>query len=747
MSDYNRMKRLTATSSQPMSASASYPLAARPPVASWSTTPSLSPSQFPSTPTLPTRLFGVPSTSPSHAADGYATSSNISQLNHHLMVDEVGSHLDPPPAPPLHRTYTEEEGQNPHIHVKTTRGTAISSTGMDTPALSMDTLPPSPPITSTSSASNSNSRSRSTPRHSSGHDSTSSLGSSNVPDTPPDSEDRSSASRGANLSPIIKKTPFDEHNDHVLSTKLMDAMDESVVLASGIPISTRGGGDTARIRQIQQQRLNAQRDQHQRQTQHSDNNNSRGSSDAKQQQQKQHGSIPPATAPPVRTSSIPMISSSSNHSSSQGTTSDRMYSSRSSSMRSTLSTASASADMSRASTSLTSAYAGSSSSTGMSSSQSALAYASTQSHLHVAPQIGSSASAPGQAASRDDADCAGSAPYAEALYRAAMSNPEVAGVKTSLTHPMNVSPLIPPELLPLYGQSILHAVPTSNSSNSSSTYAYTPTVTNEHGIQQRSRSPLGKLSMTDMPRGSNLNNTHGSNNRPPSPTKSNSGSAMHISRPNTPAADECDSKPLGGDSSASKSGAGQEDWFSKPFVIQPSADIYSLTGPNASAALFSLTLPISQQLAMTSANPPPSSENDGNVSDSFDLYSSFYSSSQGGLPTKLGNLVLSSCPGKKVRLSDRHLNILGVPEICRPGPGLPPLVDPRTMPRAAVIAQLGLNRSPICRDLEMDFRRAMSQADVKCVVCCIDDEEMRFLGAAWEEYQKVALKLGLEIIR
>jgi hypothetical protein len=119
------------------------------------------------------------------------------------------------------------------------------------------------------------------------------------------------------------------------------------------------------------------------------------------------------------------------------------------------------------------------------------------------------------------------------------------------------------------------------------------------------------------------------------------------------------------------------------------------------------------------------------------------------MPIKIGNLVLSSCPGKKVRLSDQHLSILGIPEICRPGTGPTmdsPLVDPRSLPKSAII-QFGLNRSPICRDLEMDFRRAMSQADVRCVVCCIDDDELRFLGAAWEEYERVAGKLGLEIIR
>jgi hypothetical protein len=41
----------------------------------------------------------------------------------------------------------------------------------------------------------------------------------------------------------------------------------------------------------------------------------------------------------------------------------------------------------------------------------------------------------------------------------------------------------------------------------------------------------------------------------------------------------------------------------------------------------------------------------------------------------------------------------------------------------------------------------MTHGDVKVVVCCIDDAELRFLGAAWEEYARVADELGLEVIR
>lgn len=317
------------------------------------------------------------------------------------------------------------------------------------------------------------------------------------------------------------------------------------------------------------------------------------------------------------------------------------------------------------------------------------------------------------------------------------NHPDLVGVKTSLTHPMNVSPLIPPELLPLYGQSILHAVPVSATSYSDvDVYSNTP--------NQRARSPLGKLTMHDLPPGSNLNNTTTTGARPPSPTKSTASasgsSAMHISRPTTPA-----------------NGSGEEKiylhevldhvidsgYMKKPFVIQPSADIHALTGPNASAALFNLTLPISQQLAMTSTL---NSDGDYGSESSASMFTS-------GSAIRLGNLVLSSCPGKKVRLSDRHLEILGIPEICRPGidPATQiPILDPRTLPKAGVTVtqqSLMINRSPICRDLELDLRRAIEQADIKAVVCCIDDEELKFLGAAWVEYEKVARKLDLEVIR
>jgi len=84
-------------------------------------------------------------------------------------------------------------------------------------------------------------------------------------------------------------------------------------------------------------------------------------------------------------------------------------------------------------------------------------------------------------------------------------------------------------------------------------------------------------------------------------------------------------------------------------------------------------------------------------------------------PTKpIGNLILSSCPGKKVRLT---------------GP----------------IIKGG--RGAICRDLRSDLVRAIQAAEVRAIICCLDDEELDFLGSPWHEYDRVARELGLTIYR
>lgn len=78
---------------------------------------------------------------------------------------------------------------------------------------------------------------------------------------------------------------------------------------------------------------------------------------------------------------------------------------------------------------------------------------------------------------------------------------------------------------------------------------------------------------------------------------------------------------------------------------------------------------------------------------------------------RIGNLLLSSCPGKRLRME---------------GPVK--------------------GRAPVCRDLETDLRRIKNEG-VGCLVCCLDDAELALLGVPWETYRAIASKIGLDVIR
>ncbi|ODN82490.1 hypothetical protein L198_07712 [Cryptococcus wingfieldii CBS 7118] len=80
-------------------------------------------------------------------------------------------------------------------------------------------------------------------------------------------------------------------------------------------------------------------------------------------------------------------------------------------------------------------------------------------------------------------------------------------------------------------------------------------------------------------------------------------------------------------------------------------------------------------------------------------------------PQTLGNLLLSSCPGKRLRMD-------------APSKG----------------------RGPVCRDLATDLRRIKGEG-VGALVCCLDDEELALLGVPWETYRDVAVGTGLDVIR
>ncbi|GAA5877164.1 hypothetical protein JCM1840_005675 [Sporobolomyces johnsonii] len=175
-------------------------------------------------------------------------------------------------------------------------------------------------------------------------------------------------------------------------------------------------------------------------------------------------------------------------------------------------------------------------------------------------------------------------------------------VKTSVSHPINISPLVPPELLPYFASRIF-----------ASTSSSAP------------RSPLA-------PASSHLLN---STSRSPS-----------LLRPH------------------------------------PECDLLTLTTPTPSGCFPSL--------------PPLSS---------LPL--------EGGAPRALGNFMLSSCPGKKVRMNGEPIKG---------------------------------GRGAICRDVKLDLQRAKDEG-VRMVMCCLDDQELAYLGTPYHEYAAACSSLGISILR
>ncbi|KAH9440553.1 hypothetical protein MJO28_016238 [Puccinia striiformis f. sp. tritici] len=94
-------------------------------------------------------------------------------------------------------------------------------------------------------------------------------------------------------------------------------------------------------------------------------------------------------------------------------------------------------------------------------------------------------------------------------------------------------------------------------------------------------------------------------------------------------------------------------------------------------------------------------------------------SQEGVKINKLGNLLLSSCPGKKVRMNET----------------------------LAERQATGNHRSPICRDLRSDLSRAYGLG-IRAIICCLDDEELSYLGSPWPDYLGIANEFDdLKVIR
>lgn len=41
----------------------------------------------------------------------------------------------------------------------------------------------------------------------------------------------------------------------------------------------------------------------------------------------------------------------------------------------------------------------------------------------------------------------------------------------------------------------------------------------------------------------------------------------------------------------------------------------------------------------------------------------------------------------------------------------------------------------------------MKELGVGCIVCCLDDGELEFLGARWPEYERLTRQIGIDVLR
>ncbi|KAI9104436.1 protein-tyrosine phosphatase-like protein [Phlyctochytrium arcticum] len=83
-----------------------------------------------------------------------------------------------------------------------------------------------------------------------------------------------------------------------------------------------------------------------------------------------------------------------------------------------------------------------------------------------------------------------------------------------------------------------------------------------------------------------------------------------------------------------------------------------------------------------------------------------------GPSSKQANFYLSSCPGKKVRLTTGPVH----------------------------------GRAMIDRDLNSDFTR-LASFGIRAVICCLNDSELKYLGAPYPEYLAAAQSCGMQVLR
>lgn len=306
-------------------------------------------------------------------------------------------------------------------------------------------------------------------------------------------------------------------------------------------------------------------------------------------------------------------------------------------------------------------------------------------------------------------------------------------VKTSKTHPLNISTIVPPELLPAMSSHlitnpepspVIFHIPDFYTLQSITDYAqHIPSTTSPTSLalsrkahsRRSSRIPLSPAHYPPSPEPMlhppPLPTPPAFLNQPPQSiiealqaaidtrittlaTKPRS-SLPFIAKlsPSPTLKQSTKGRVVSDDLASNRASSAQRGTFALPKVVFPSM-LDFLNSNEREQLAFSVTSQNSTKQRVSSASLHPTS----NIHGTKRCF-------------KLGNLMLSSCPGKKVRLA---------------GPVR--------------------GRSAVCRDLDTDLRR-ISQAGARCIVCCLDDEELEFLGIRWSDYVSSAHRAGMDILR
>ncbi|PPQ64992.1 hypothetical protein CVT26_015701, partial [Gymnopilus dilepis] len=270
--------------------------------------------------------------------------------------------------------------------------------------------------------------------------------------------------------------------------------------------------------------------------------------------------------------------------------------------------------------------------------------------------------------------------------------PDNPTLKTSLSHPINISTVIPPELLAVISS---HALLASSSC--------VPTV-----LELPLSFTLQRLSLLRIPRISRLQLTSAA---PALPTRTNPSAKMNYNHFRT-RSNVTDALQAAITSSIEKQPIDAVEHFRHNMISKLVSD----SGISLSSFSFSVSMSapmllrpetVSASISISRPSTPRKLSGTAEVEEA----PRFRLSPDTQAPILIGNLLMSSCPGKKVRLS---------------GPVR--------------------GRSSVCRDLDTDMRK-MKSLQVGCIVCCLDDEELEALGAPWPEYERTAKKYNIDILR